>query len=84
MNKNDRVLNIVAIRKQIFKTFIWTIPSKLGLDYDRIKTLNSSMFETMSWNMKYLTIDNNEVINSFAIWRAIVYNFIMNIIYKLK
>ena len=67
-NKQNKVLNIVVtIRNQIFKTFIWTIPSKLGIDYDRIKTFNSSMIETMSWNIKYLMINNNEVINRFAI-----------------
>ena len=44
MNKKDKILNIVAIRKQIFKTFSWTISTKLEINYDRIKTLNSSMF----------------------------------------
>ena len=67
MNKKDRVLNIVTIRKQIFKIFIWTIPLKLWIDYDRIKTLNSSMFNAVIWYIKYLTTKNSEVINSFVI-----------------
>ena len=65
--KKDRDLNIVAIRNQIFKTFSWTISTKLEIDYDRIKLLNSSMFDAVIWNMKYLTTKNSEVINSFVI-----------------
>ena len=43
MNKKDKVLNIVAIRKQIFKTFSLTIPLKLDIVYYMNKTLNSLM-----------------------------------------
>ena len=84
MNKKDKVLNIVAIRKQILKTFSWTISLKLEIVYYMMKNFNSVMFGTMNWDLKYLTISNNEVINSFAIRWAIIYNCITNSISKLN
>ena len=60
MNKKDKVLNIVAIRKKIFKTFRWTITLKLEIVYYMIKTLNSLMFIIINWDIKYLTISNKE------------------------
>ena len=60
MNKKDKVLNIVAIRKQMFKTFRWTITLKLEIVYYMIKTLNSLMFIIINWDIKYLTISNKE------------------------
>ena len=61
MNKKDKVLNIVAIRKYIFKSFSWIIPLKLEIVYYMIKTLNSLMFGTMNWDLKYLMTNKNEV-----------------------
>ena len=84
MNNNDKVLNIVANRKQIFKTFSWTIPLKIEIVYYMMNILNRLMFETMNWDLKYLTISNNGIINSFAIRWTIIYNCITNSISKLN
>ena len=51
MNKKDKVLNIVAIRKQILKTFSWTIPLKLEIVYYMMKIFNRLMVGTMNWNI---------------------------------
>ena len=84
MSKKDKVSNIFAIRKQIFKTFSWTIATKLWIDYDRIKPLNSSMFWDNEWNKNISRLVIMKVINSVAILWAIIYNFIINTMYKLK
>ena len=44
MNKKDKVWNIIAIRKQIIKTFSWTILLELEIIYYIMKTLNSLLF----------------------------------------
>ena len=52
--------------------------------YYMMKNLNRLMVGTIDWDIKYLTISNNEVINSFAIRWAIIYNCITNSISKLN
>ena len=51
MNKKDKVLNIVAIRKQILKTFSWIIPLKLEMVYYMMKSLNRLMVGTINWDI---------------------------------
>ena len=51
MNKKDKVLNIVAIRKQILKTFSWIISLKFEIVYYMMEIFNSLMFVIINWDI---------------------------------
>ena len=57
MNKKDKVLNIIAISKEIFETFSWTISFKFEIVYYMIKNLNSLMFGIMNWDLNIFAIE---------------------------